>query len=1188
MIDGEVMLKKPEVDGTFWRRKITAILHDPPWKPWVIAKGFSVYGKKRHEEEAYELAKDLGLEQDFTYGWAVRLADGLAASFDRWLLDILGVVPGIFEFKGVELKNPFAVRVCETSVDVVGRYIPPLEPEPRVIKDSFVRFLSDILKSLGDPKARYYMLYTLYEFAWWRASLPIGPADTRVPTHSVFDHVYATSTMINLVKEEDKIAGYLGLLDLAGVQKFIQASRKLRDFYIASWLSSVLSWKLVEDFVLLYGPDVLLMPSPRNNPFYLHTFLTANIDGETVYEFLSKLPGFKSWLPELAIWYGYIYSDLTGKFKVANYPMYAVVPTTITLVLPSEQNALHNLLMIPSMYSKIWSALCDCAANALDELSRSRVEALKGLESSLRSLLKTLGKTSEGSLKDMFTTTVHELGYTIAPPLPLRLTVLYFELERFEDSCIRCPRRELCPLKALRERGFTVYTRCWIVRQFRSIIPDAGEEEIKPEALSKVLRELLPWFKELDIRGRELVLLDFELYHLLLSLIFKLQEMYWSTKLDAAAGTNLTDRYEKVYTSIGTSASTVGELLRESCSVCGKLPPIVTIRGTDLEPYFSDGERLCGYCLIKRLLSTREGTKHVVGRLLGREVGEQFFEVPSISDIANLKFLAIYIKMVREAMKSRERLKDLVSRLESCVGYPKLVEGLDEWVGKLRGTWLRYYVDEIVKADKRLALPLVWMWKASSINDDFIEPKTPHLRDLRNFYVDVTKIDRLKFPTRYLALVKADGDYMGKLLQGNISKALHPKLKCEWLIRYLAALCEGRAAEVVNYLAQGDLENAVNVLLEELGKVKERIEDVKVPARHEDLLEHVRCVKEYLDKLAKEGLIPTAPAWHTSVSRALMVQSLVDIIATYRGTRVKYRSVEVSIPFRGFVVYAGGDDYFAAIPIDYVLDMIYETRAAYSIGASVKFTIRGYMLEVPEDGFNVGIEKRDKVPFFHCIVVGERPYVPIAPALGLAGRSYCAYYTHYMYPLYAAIEDVVTLLETKDGIKATTMIGEARAMYEKDVTIVAYSSRGRLRVAILPNNPEKEPSLEHITALTRYANELVKFTLLEQTLSRRTFYRILEKYESLERFVERTTATPIMEIMIQDRDLAIKFLSNLIEVRGPEAFRDLVTNKLAYAAKVIVELSARAQQVLGTAKCLTDGLFNLCLAVTSTMSAEVS
>ena len=104
-----------------------------------------------------------------------------------------------------------------------------------------------------------------------------GPADTRVPHHSLFDHVYASSAAINIAGRglswpegfRAIVSGFLVYVGWRGLGEWIRSSRRLSDAWVASWLATAMVWYAVKDLVWCLGPDVLVSPGFRWNQFYL-------------------------------------------------------------------------------------------------------------------------------------------------------------------------------------------------------------------------------------------------------------------------------------------------------------------------------------------------------------------------------------------------------------------------------------------------------------------------------------------------------------------------------------------------------------------------------------------------------------------------------------------------------------------------------------------------------------------------------------------------------------------------------------------------------------------------------------------------------------------------------------------------------------------------------------------------------
>lgn len=267
--------------------KVAALLHDPPHKAWIVLgryragkapeeSGDREHGLKAHEREALRLAGEI-LEDtplrdavNLIFNDVVRRADRLASSIDRVLHSSLDSD----EIWGtVDLVNMFDPEH--------GRIRNEGKVPDRKAVEAYVRELRDALRETMKSKdyvTAYHALYALMEALWFKNVGLVGPADTRVPTHTIFDHLYATATAVNIVSDEAQgpYGGFLVLLDIAGIQSFISKARKASDYWAGSWLISAISWYLVREVIEKIGPDCLIMPTARINPFYL-TWLLGKV-----------------------------------------------------------------------------------------------------------------------------------------------------------------------------------------------------------------------------------------------------------------------------------------------------------------------------------------------------------------------------------------------------------------------------------------------------------------------------------------------------------------------------------------------------------------------------------------------------------------------------------------------------------------------------------------------------------------------------------------------------------------------------------------------------------------------------------------------------------------------------------------------------------------------------------------------
>ncbi|QGA53951.1 type III-B CRISPR-associated protein Cas10/Cmr2 [Sulfolobus sp. E5-1-F] len=307
-----------------FKEKAISLLHDPPHKAYVVTgslKGQRLCDKfsglKAHETEAlcfaFEAIEGTPLHLDEnelkrTFE-NVRDADHYASAVDR--LGLSNLEP---EDNKIVLKNIIDPRhfreISRRSID--------LQEVMGIAKK-----LNEYLKMTKDEREAYHVLYTAYELLWIKNELPLTPADTRIPTHTVFDHLYATAMSYNIIfKDFD-----LYYIDVAGIQNFISKSRKLRDLWASSYLVSLYSWLLIKDFVREYGGDILIIPTARFNPFFYYTVLNEEIKNVNLREKL------------LDLICSVLYKDVNNcDLKINNYPRFSVIPGTISILLPHNVN----------------------------------------------------------------------------------------------------------------------------------------------------------------------------------------------------------------------------------------------------------------------------------------------------------------------------------------------------------------------------------------------------------------------------------------------------------------------------------------------------------------------------------------------------------------------------------------------------------------------------------------------------------------------------------------------------------------------------------------------------------------------------------------------------------------------------------------------------------------------------------
>ena len=95
---------------------------------------------------------------------------------------------------------------------------------------------------------------------------PLLPADTRVPDHSIWDHLDLTSAFAGAFAADPDGDAALLALSLGPVQSFIAAARSTSDLWAGSHLLARLSWEAAKVVCERLGPDAILIPRLRGIP----------------------------------------------------------------------------------------------------------------------------------------------------------------------------------------------------------------------------------------------------------------------------------------------------------------------------------------------------------------------------------------------------------------------------------------------------------------------------------------------------------------------------------------------------------------------------------------------------------------------------------------------------------------------------------------------------------------------------------------------------------------------------------------------------------------------------------------------------------------------------------------------------------------------------------------------------------
>src|SRR5579884_1402725 len=291
-------------NDTLWQTKLHARLHDPAEKALVLLRD-----PEGHEGgTSRALQRDLGFQDLPINDWLdpdnaevlgsvlfkkgipitmyrhVQRADWWAAGADRpqWPLEEVMVVTKHGQKKTLKVADWAQVRWTRDPIlihPLTGLQINLKSLGDTDIVDikerSFKHFSRLIVQSDDVVDWRKTLL------AFWRFGPELAededngklgllwphlPADTRVPDHSIWDHLDLTSAFAGGFAADPDHEVSLLALSIGPVQGFISVARSTSDLWAGSHLLSRLSWEAIKVVCERLGPDAVLFPRLRGIP----------------------------------------------------------------------------------------------------------------------------------------------------------------------------------------------------------------------------------------------------------------------------------------------------------------------------------------------------------------------------------------------------------------------------------------------------------------------------------------------------------------------------------------------------------------------------------------------------------------------------------------------------------------------------------------------------------------------------------------------------------------------------------------------------------------------------------------------------------------------------------------------------------------------------------------------------------
>ncbi|MEB3830327.1 type III-B CRISPR-associated protein Cas10/Cmr2 [Phormidium sp. CCY1219] len=280
----------------FWQAKIWGLLHDPPLKALHDNSGRAREGAWQSlacmEDWISPKAKS-HTASEYSTQWLkhIGLCDLIAAASDRAALGRLPVQTAInYDTRGLEIRHLLSGAKQTLQLEQWHQFL--LEQgqnRSNWLTQIETNLIPEQIRTCDDSRQVYWWLWRCYPVALASAlngeadipnepTLPLLPADTRIPDASVWSHTTMTSALAGALagyypdasayphkrgrkgKDYFESRPYVGIFSFAPVQELIKASRKMRDFWAGSWLLHYLSAKVAWAIAWKYGPDTLLYP----------------------------------------------------------------------------------------------------------------------------------------------------------------------------------------------------------------------------------------------------------------------------------------------------------------------------------------------------------------------------------------------------------------------------------------------------------------------------------------------------------------------------------------------------------------------------------------------------------------------------------------------------------------------------------------------------------------------------------------------------------------------------------------------------------------------------------------------------------------------------------------------------------------------------------------------------------------
>ncbi len=349
---------------SIWKLKLKAFLHDPLDKQWILSFDNNhpntktqlnvdnfVCPKNKNHKAVHEIVAEKFLNYILPGECIeellpiIKIADRISYPMNEVLSEKLkSKTEKIRDHKDICFRDIYIEKLEENVI------CKDFENKHQELEE-FFKLLGNVCSEVtcnDEEKAKLAFLllwqYVPDLFKW----VNIHPADSRIPSHSIYNHLVQTSAITTAITDVDKVSsGNLEgsipaflLFTIGPVQGFIATARKTQDLWAGSYILSYLTYKCLEPLIDKLGPDVVIYPNLRGQPLierWIYKTSSYAIDEKAFVEKFIKPIKEKCCNPE---------NEENEKLLIANIPnrFLAIIPNSKNTIVEECKRAIENVL----------------------------------------------------------------------------------------------------------------------------------------------------------------------------------------------------------------------------------------------------------------------------------------------------------------------------------------------------------------------------------------------------------------------------------------------------------------------------------------------------------------------------------------------------------------------------------------------------------------------------------------------------------------------------------------------------------------------------------------------------------------------------------------------------------------------------------------------------------------------------